>query len=129
MKPVAAAASRALVAVAASLGACHPGPTRLDVSPSAGAVVGDTTAFGPRLLAVDGKSHTVTFRVDDAGFIEDVLRLLPETERIAVVYGASPLEKFWVAETRRAWQPLTGRVELVWDTTEAVTYFANLSGY
>ena len=64
MKPVAAAASRALVAVAASLGACHPGPTRLDVSPSAGAVVGDTTAFGPRLLAVDGKSHTVTFRVD-----------------------------------------------------------------
>jgi signal transduction histidine kinase len=56
----------------------------------------------------------VTFRVDDAAFVEEVLRLLPDTERIAVVYGASPLEKFWVSEIRRAWQPFDGRVEIVW---------------
>jgi hypothetical protein len=64
MKPIAAAASRVVLLLSVSLGACHSGPTRLTVRPSTGSTVGDTTAFGQRLLTVDGKRHTVTFRVD-----------------------------------------------------------------
>jgi PAS domain S-box-containing protein len=56
----------------------------------------------------------VTFRIDLARFVEDILRVLPETTRIHVVLGSSPLERYWVAEARRAWQPFEERVELVW---------------
>lgn len=64
MKAVAAPVSLLLVALVVSLGACHRGAVNPSLSPTAGYVVGDTTAFGPRLLNVDPKNQRVTFEVN-----------------------------------------------------------------
>jgi PAS domain S-box-containing protein len=53
-------------------------------------------------------------RFDITGTVEDILRLLPETREIAVVFGASPLEQYWVAEYRRAFARLENRVRFRW---------------
>ncbi|MGY8630890.1 HAMP domain-containing sensor histidine kinase [Bradyrhizobium sp. 14AA] len=44
----------------------------------------------------------------------NILQLLPDTRTIAIVIGASPLERFWVEEVKRELKPLDERIELVW---------------
>lgn len=68
------------------------------------------------LNGVDLGPHAtaVTFSLDLLGFIEDILRLLPGTNRMSVVIGDSPLDRFWVEEMRQAWQPFNGRIEFTW---------------
>jgi signal transduction histidine kinase len=46
--------------------------------------------------------------------VENILRILPGTTSISVVIGNSPIERFWVEELRRAFQPFTGRVRFNW---------------
>jgi PAS domain S-box-containing protein len=53
-------------------------------------------------------------RFDIAGIVDDILRLLPETREIAVVYGASSFEQYWVAEYRRAFARFEDRVHFRW---------------
>ncbi|UPJ67704.1 ATP-binding protein [Bradyrhizobium sp. 191] len=43
-----------------------------------------------------------------------ILKVLPETKTIAVVIGASRLEKFWLDEIKREATPFEGRVAFVW---------------
>ena len=65
MQPVAIRTTRLLLLISASLGACHAGPPpQQNVRPSTGYTAGDTTAFGPRLLNVDTRRQTVTFKID-----------------------------------------------------------------
>jgi signal transduction histidine kinase len=68
------------------------------------------------LAAVDLGENTavVGHRLDLTGFIEDILHILPSTTNISVVLGDSPLERFWVAETRREWEAFSGRVTFTW---------------
>ena len=49
-----------------------------------------------------------------AGLVEDILQLAPDTTNIAVVLGASPLERYWTVEFRRAFEPFTNRVRFTW---------------
>ena len=56
----------------------------------------------------------VAIRNDFMAAFENILQLLPDTRSIAIVVGASPLEKFWVGEVKRELKPLGERVELVW---------------
>ena len=49
-----------------------------------------------------------------AGLVEDILQLAPDTTNIAVVLGASPLERYWTIEFRRAFEPFTNRVSFTW---------------
>ncbi|MGY8706578.1 ATP-binding protein [Bradyrhizobium sp. 18BD] len=44
----------------------------------------------------------------------NILQLLPDTKTVAVVIGASPLERFWVDEVKRELRPLGDRLQLVW---------------
>ena len=46
--------------------------------------------------------------------MENILRLLPKTTTIMVVLGNSPLEKFWLAEGKREFEPFTKRVNFIW---------------
>ncbi|HTI39141.1 MAG TPA: ATP-binding protein [Vicinamibacterales bacterium] len=46
--------------------------------------------------------------------IESILRLLPETQTVVVVIGASIHEQFWVQELKRAFRPYESRVRFVW---------------
>src|SRR5262249_42010715 len=51
---------------------------------------------------------------DQAKQIENILQMLPDTTNIAVATGASPIEKFWLEDLRRAYQPFTNRVTFDW---------------
>ena len=46
------------------LGACHQATTpRANISPKAGKIIGDTTAFGPRLINIDARGPLVRFEI------------------------------------------------------------------
>ena len=53
-------------------------------------------------------------RVDLPGLIDNILQLLPETRTIAVVIGASELERVWLGELKRELAPFTTRVKFEW---------------
>ena len=46
--------------------------------------------------------------------IENILRVLPNTENVAVINGNSPLEKFWLGEMRRELKPFEKKVTFTW---------------
>jgi signal transduction histidine kinase len=56
----------------------------------------------------------VPSRLDLAQLIENILNVLPDTTNVAVAIGASPLERAWVEELRRSWQPFANRVTFEW---------------
>ena len=56
----------------------------------------------------------VSVRNDFMVVFDNILRVLPETKTVAMVVGASPLEKFWIDEVKRELKPLGNRVDLVW---------------
>jgi PAS domain S-box-containing protein len=64
-----------------------------------------------------GAFQNATFVGEDfklAGLVEDILQLAPDTTNIVVLLGASPLERYWTAEFRRAFAPFTNRVSFTW---------------
>ena len=56
----------------------------------------------------------VSVRNDFMVVFDNILRVAPETKTVAMVIGASPLEKFWMDEVKRELKPLGNRVDLVW---------------
>jgi signal transduction histidine kinase len=56
----------------------------------------------------------VSVQNDFSAFFASILRVLPDTKEIAVVIGASPLEKFWLDEIKRETKPFENKVEFVW---------------
>ena len=56
----------------------------------------------------------VTSTIDLVGAVETILRVLPETNNISIVIGSSPLEQYWFAKARIAYQPFAGRVSFEW---------------
>jgi signal transduction histidine kinase len=66
--------------------------------------------------ALTANDATATTAEDIPGVVETILRLLPETENVVVVVGASALERFWRAELERELQPFANRVRFsFWD--------------
>jgi PAS domain S-box-containing protein len=63
---------------------------------------------------LQGNATLVTQRVDLPGIVEDILQMQPQTTNVAVVFGSSALENFWVNECRREFQPFTSRVRFTW---------------
>jgi hypothetical protein len=56
----------------------------------------------------------VAVRIDYLSAIKNILQVLPDTKRVAVVVGASPVEQFWRKEIAREVKPLEGRIEFIW---------------
>ncbi len=56
----------------------------------------------------------VASRIDLRLAFEALLQALPDTRRIAIVLGATPLERYWRKEAERELAFLAGRVSLVW---------------
>ena len=52
-----------------------------------------------------------------ATVIDNILQLLPDTQRIAIVTGNSPLERFWASKTPRQFEPFMNRVTFEWLNT------------
>lgn len=53
-----------------------------------------------------------TIRVDFRGLLREFLELRPATTEVLVVFGASPLERYWSEFVEREWAPLERRVRL-----------------
>ena len=64
--------------------------------------------------ALTSNDATVPSTLDLAKLVENILQVLPDTNNIAFVIGASPLERFWVEGMRQAFQPFAGRVTFEW---------------
>jgi signal transduction histidine kinase len=69
--------------------------------------------------ALTDNDTVISVRNDFLTAFKSVLQVMPDTQTIAVVIGASALEKFWLDELKRELKPLAGRVALV--------YYADLS--
>jgi hypothetical protein len=75
------------------------------------------TAVEQRLVNHAGltdKDTVVSVYNDFSGFFRSILQVLPDTQTIAVVIGASPLEKFWLDEVKTEAKPFENRVAFVW---------------
>ncbi len=46
--------------------------------------------------------------------LKNILQVLPDTERVTVVVGTSPIEKFWREEIEKEAKPLADRVAFAW---------------
>jgi signal transduction histidine kinase len=64
--------------------------------------------------ALTDKDTVVASRLDVRGFVQNILDVLPETKHVAVVVGASPVEKFWKEELNREFQPFMNRIAFEW---------------
>ncbi|MGY3037725.1 signal transduction histidine kinase [Bradyrhizobium sp. USDA 4354] len=60
------------------------------------------------------KDTVVSTRHDFVMAFRNVLQVLPDTRTIALVIGASRLEKFWLEEVKKDVKPLQDRVSFVW---------------
>jgi len=75
------------------------------------------TAVEQRLVnrgALTQNDVVIPVRNDFTAFFGSILQVLPETRTVAVVIGASPLEKFWLDEVKREAKPFDDRFELIW---------------
>ena len=67
-----------------------------------------------REFALTANEAFVGISFDQATPIENILQVLPRTANIAIAIGDSPLERFWVRELRRSYQPFADRVNFIW---------------
>ena len=72
----------------------------------------DERRLRPEFLTKD--TAVLPYKIDPPGFVEGILAVLPDTKNIAVVLGASPLERFWGTEFRREFRPFNGRLSFTW---------------
>jgi signal transduction histidine kinase len=63
-----------------------------------------------------GNDTVVSFEANLPALTQNVLDVLPSVNKIAVVIGNSPLERYWAEELRRAFAPLTDSVSFEWLT-------------
>jgi signal transduction histidine kinase len=68
-------------------------------------------ARGAALRAGDA---AVVGNIDLPQLVDNILQLLPETKTIAVVVGASDLERFWRAELQRELARFASHVDFIW---------------
>ncbi len=97
------------------------------LSPAAAFVARQRDLFGATPVVVAGIAvrrippglHTptttyVAAKGEPTAHIENILRLLPDTREIVMVFGASKFERFSSALARKEFQQFAGRVNFVW---------------
>jgi PAS domain S-box-containing protein len=66
---------------------------------------------GARLTKYD---TGVLLDLDLPAYLDNVLRLLPDTTNVAVVVGHSPVERYWASEVQREFERFGDRVTISW---------------
>jgi signal transduction histidine kinase len=64
--------------------------------------------------ALRANDEALLGELDFPGLFDNILQLLPDTKTIAVILGASALERFWLDDLKRELAPLTSRVNFLW---------------
>lgn len=72
-----------------------------------------------RFTSLTENDSVVAVKHDLPAAIENILRVLPKTKTVTVVNGTSPLEKFWLEEMRREFEPFEGRVTFAWTNKQS----------
>jgi signal transduction histidine kinase len=75
------------------------------------------TGMDKRTLAPDVIANNATFvgeSFEERGLVEDILQLDPQTKQIVVIFGATPLERYWASAFRESFAPFAGRVKFTW---------------
>jgi signal transduction histidine kinase len=75
------------------------------------------TAVEQRILPLANltpNDAVVAVKIDIPELFENILQVLPKTNKIAVIIGNSPIEKYWLGQMREELQPLSGRVQFTW---------------
>lgn len=67
-------------------------------------------------LATD-KDAIAAFQLNPKAVVENILRLRPQTKRLFVVIGHSPLEQFWRQEAANALEAFGGRLTIEWSSS------------
>ena len=84
------------------------------VFPKTPAVIG---ALDERLVpaaALRTGDSVVAAQLSDVELVENILRVLPDTQRIAVILGDSPLERAWIPKFREEFAQFANRVDFEW---------------
>lgn len=76
-------------------------------------IIGADTRRLPPGMPSD-QDAAVLLNLDLPAYLENILRLLPDTKNVGVVAGNSPVERFWTGELRRDSQPFAGRINIEW---------------
>src|SRR5262249_19028809 len=87
---------------------------RTDLFPDAPLIMGALDQRFVQQIGPQPSALAVAGKIDLPSLTDNVLHVLAEPETIAVVLGASELERFWLAELRRELAPLAGRVKFEW---------------
>jgi signal transduction histidine kinase len=53
-------------------------------------------------------------RLELSDYLENVLRVRPETKSVSIAVGNTQNEQFWISEMRREFQPFSNRVKIEW---------------
>jgi PAS domain S-box-containing protein len=75
------------------------------------------TGLDKRRLPAGALENNAVFVGEDfnvRGFVEDILQVAPGTTNIAMVLGASELERYWADAFRSEFAPFTNRVNFTW---------------
>ncbi len=75
--------------------------------------------MGADLRRIPGTTMTdndagVLLDLDLPAYLENILRLLPDTTDVAVVVGNSPVERYWTSQLQHDFAPFASRVNLQW---------------
>lgn len=87
---------------------------REKVFPSVPVVIGGIESRLLRVLTLGTNDAAVAIQFDPRAGADVVLQVLPGTTNLSVVVGNSMLERFWIAECQRAWEPYNDRLQAVW---------------
>lgn len=66
--------------------------------------------------ALTANDAALALRLDLPAAIENILQVLPETTKVFVVIGSSPLEKFWMQEASKEFKQFEDRLTFEWSS-------------
>jgi signal transduction histidine kinase len=87
---------------------------RASLFPSTPVLIGGIDQRLLPTLVLSSNDTAVLAQIDFAACIETMWQLFPATTNLALVMGDSPLERLWVAECRKGFQPYTNRLHFIW---------------
>jgi signal transduction histidine kinase len=76
-------------------------------------IIGADLRRVPSAMMTD-KDAGVLLDLDLPAYLENILRLLPDTTNIGVVVGNSPVERYWTSQLQHDFEPFSSRVNLQW---------------
>ncbi|MFO1313604.1 MAG: sensor histidine kinase [Burkholderiales bacterium] len=87
---------------------------RSELFPETPLVVGALDTRFVRTMSLSTRDSVVAIRIELPRLVDNVLQLLPDTQTVAVVVGASDFERVWLEEFKREYSQYAGRINFVW---------------